>query len=216
MRLSMRVVIVDYGSGNLRSVVKATTAAAHGLAKQPEIVTTCHADMVAQADYVILPGVGAFADCWDGIKAIDGMADALAAVSAQRPFLGICVGMQLMAEYGNEGGVETPGFGWIGGGVVSLIPDPPAVRVPHMGWNSVHISQNIPVFAGLADGAWMYFLHGYHMACSTAGNIAATTDYGGAIVAAVLADTRLGVQFHPEKSGAAGQIVLRNWLNWRP
>ena len=218
--MTLDIVIVDYGSGNLRSVAKAVTAAADQTQQPTSIHVTSHADKVAQADYLILPGVGAFADGWAGLNAIDGMAEAITSQSHQQPFLGICVGMQLMAEIGEEGGVETPGFGWIGGRVTPLTPNPPEVRVPHMGWNNLSVtaqtSITAPVFAGLADDAWVYFLHGYHMVDMPPAQIAAVTDYGGEVVAAVADGTRLGVQFHPEKSQGVGQKLLTNWLNWRP
>ena len=218
----MRVSIVDYGSGNLRSVAKAVTAAvaASPSAPKAQVITTSDSDQVAKSDYLVLPGVGAFADCWAGLAAIDGMQEAIASTAAQRPFLGICVGMQLMAEYGLEGGVKTPGFGWVTGCVAPITPQPPKIRVPHMGWNTLALTQPHPVFSGLAkktaDEAWVYFLHGYHMTDTDAGEIIATTDYGTPIVAAVARDTRIGVQFHPEKSQALGQTLLANWLAWRP
>lgn len=222
-----RVVIVDYGSGNLRSVAKAVRAAlAHSHHNSNSVVTTGDVDKVARADYLVLPGVGAFADCWAGIHAISGMHEAIATTASQRPFLGICVGMQLMAEYGLEGGTKTPGFGWVKGRVTPMVANPPAIRVPHMGWNTLAIpGATHPIFAGLdkardktnaKNNAWFYFLHGYGMADTDKAETIATTDYGGEVVAAVATDTRVGVQFHPEKSQAMGQRLLINWLNWRP
>ena len=234
----MQTVIVDYGSGNLRSVAKAIETAKDSLAKhgtrhgmrnrQHQVTISSDVEVVRHADYLILPGVGAFADCWHGLQAIDGMVDAIAEVASTRPFLGICVGMQLMADYGFEGGKKTPGFGWVSGQVTPLVAKPPIVRVPHMGWNTLSLSltwsaaspAHKALFAGLGDDdsdeAWLYFLHGYHITDMPSEQIAATTDYGGEIVAAVAQGTRFGVQFHPEKSQASGQTLLRNWLNWRP
>lgn len=220
-----QVVIVDYGSGNLRSVAKAVRAALahsrHGKSTGgSRVVTTGDADTIAKADYLVLPGVGAFADCWAGIHATSGVHEAISTTATHRPFLGICVGMQLMAEYGLEGGTKTPGFGWVKGNVAPMVAKPPTIRVPHMGWNTLNITGTThPIFAGLdkVNDSWFYFLHGYGMTGTDKAQTIATTDYGGEeIVAAVASGTRIGVQFHPEKSQTLGQRLLINWLNWRP
>lgn len=208
----MQVCVVDYGSGNLQSVQQALVAAAAGTA---DIQITSQPEDVAAADAVVLPGVGAFGDCAAALTSIDGMIEALNETvwKQARPFLGICVGMQLMASLGREGG-ETPGLGWIKGEVEVLTPDNPSLKIPHMGWNSLHLNQDHPVWNDIDEGAAVYFLHGY--AFSGTEGVLAETDYGGPVVASIGVDTVLGVQFHPEKSQQVGQRILSNWLAWKP
>lgn len=227
----MKLVIVDYGSGNLRSVKNALQTAAHNADLPHQIMVSSDPDIVATAEYLVLPGVGAFADCKANLIKIDGMIAAIehVALTLARPFLGICVGMQLMAEIGEEGGVKTAGFGWINGSITAMHPsiDEVPLKVPHMGWNQLIISDHMAddmLFDGLAADSRVYFLHGYHLTGYhqagyhlTGGDdrqIAAWTDYGGHIVAAVKTDNLTGVQFHPEKSQMVGQRILANWLSY--
>jgi glutamine amidotransferase len=213
------VAIIDYGSGNLRSAAKAFERSAREAGLAREIVVTADADVVAAADRVVLPGVGAFRDCRDGLAARDGMLAALHAAVRTRaqPFLGICVGMQLMATRGLEHG-ETPGFGWIPGDVVPIAPSDPALKIPHMGWNELEITARdhplLSEFAGQSPHA--YFVHSYHLAAENSADVLATTDYGGAITAAVGRDNMIGTQFHPEKSQAIGLALITAFLGWSP
>lgn len=215
----MKLVIVDYGSGNLRSVENAMRAATTFAQLPHEIVISSDPVEVGKADYLVLPGVGAFADCRAGLDAIDGMIDAInhLAWDRRRPFLGICVGMQLMAEAGEEGGQTTPGLGWITGQITALDPwqDNIRLKVPHMGWNQWIANSSNPaaaLFSGLSNDSRAYFLHGYHLTGGTEDQLLATTDYGEHIVAAVARDNMIGLQFHPEKSQHVGQVILANWL----
>lgn len=205
----MRIVIIDHGSGNLHS---AERAFAH-VADHPVEITS-RPEAVAAADYIVLPGVGAFADCLAGLAALDGMRDALEerVIRQGRPFLGICVGMQLMCARGLEDGTHK-GFGWLDGDIAPLFDDiPNGLKVPHMGWNDIETCAPHPVLDGL-DRAHFYFVHGY-----AARNVApvARADYGGAFAAALGRDNLFGTQFHPEKSQAAGQRLIENFLGWRP
>ncbi|CAK0746999.1 Imidazole glycerol phosphate synthase subunit HisH [Azospirillaceae bacterium] len=183
-----------------------------------EILVTADAGRVRHADRVVLPGVGAFADCRRGLAALPGMLEALDEAVMRRgvPFLGICVGMQLMAERGLEHG-ETAGLGWIPGEVVALDPASPDLKVPHMGWNDLVLNApDHPLFAGLPAGTHGYFVHSYHLHCRDPGHCLATVDYGGPVTAAVGRDNLVGTQFHPEKSQAAGLALIANFLRWRP
>ncbi len=214
----MTVAIVDYGSGNLRSAAKAFDRAAAESGAGESIVVTAEAERVAGADRVVLPGVGAFADCKAGLAALDGMIEALeeAVIRRARPFFGICVGMQLMARVGREHG-DHDGLGWIDGEVVAIEPRQGRLRIPHMGWNELEFEQaGHPVFAGIADGDHAYFVHGYRLVCARAEDTLARVDYGGPITAAVGRDNLVGTQFHPEKSQAAGLRIIANFLAWRP
>jgi glutamine amidotransferase len=213
-----RLAIVDYGSGNLRSAAKAFERAALETGCALEVEVTSEARAVAAADRVVLPGVGAFADCFRGLLALEGMRDALewAVIAHARPFLGICVGMQLMATRGREH-EESPGLGWIPGEVVALRPNDPALKVPHMGWNALRLHRPVhPVLKSLDDEAHMYFVHSYHMHPDDPGCVAASADYGGEVTAAVASGNLFGTQFHPEKSQAAGLRLISNFLRWRP
>ena len=182
-----------------------------------DVVVTADAGRVPDASHVVLPGVGAFADCKRGLMALPGMADALnqAVIEDGRPFLGICVGMQLMATVGREHG-EHRGFDWIAGEVVALTPDDPSLKIPHMGWNQLNLTRPHRVFDGIGDGAHVYFVHSYGFACADGAQVVATADYGGPLTAAIGRDNLLGTQFHPEKSQATGLALITNFLRWRP
>ncbi|MEQ8966095.1 MAG: imidazole glycerol phosphate synthase subunit HisH [Azospirillaceae bacterium] len=214
----MRVAIIDYGSGNLRSAAKAfeRASADHGLGA--EVVVTDDAATVRGADRIVLPGVGAFADCKAGLAGLAGMVEALEAAVTEggRPFMGICVGMQLMAERGREYGVHE-GLGWIAGDSVPLEPSDPALKIPHMGWNDLRVAEPAhPVLAGLPPRAHGYFVHGYHVRCADPAHDLATVDYGGPVAAVIGRDNLIGCQFHPEKSQAVGQTLIAAFLRWRP
>jgi glutamine amidotransferase len=214
------VAIVDYGSGNLHSALKAFERAAREAGLDETILLTSDPDVIAKADRIVLPGVGAFADCRRGLEAVPGLLDALieAAKVKGRPFLGICVGMQLMADRGLENGV-TPGLGWIPGEVAAIAPSDPGLKIPHMGWNTLDVSRPHPIFAGIPtgpDGWHAYFVHSYEFRAKNPGDVLATTDYGGPITAVVAKDTMIGTQFHPEKSQALGLALIGNFLRWQP
>ena len=213
----MTVAIIDYGSGNLRSAAKALERAAADGGLDTEVRVTAEADVVAGADHIVLPGVGAFADCMAGLDGLPGMRAALEqrVVAGGRPFLGICVGMQLMAETGHEHGAHA-GLGWISGDVAALEPADPALKIPHMGWNQLVIERAQPVLAGLASGDHAYFLHSYGFRCARPADRAASADYGGPIAALIGRDNLVGTQFHPEKSQKFGLGLLGNFLRWRP
>ena len=203
----MSLALIDYGAGNLHSVHNALKAAG-----ATDIRVTADPAIVATADRIVLPGVGAFAHCMEALSAIDGMTAAMeqrVRVEAA-PFLGICVGMQLLADEGVEHG-STNGLGWIGGTVRAIAPAPD-LKIPHMGWNDVVPHDNAP----LIERGEAYFLHGYHFDALDAANVLATTDHGGALVAAVGRDNIMGVQFHPEKSQTYGINFLKRFLEWMP
>ncbi|RYF95005.1 MAG: imidazole glycerol phosphate synthase subunit HisH [Caulobacteraceae bacterium] len=204
------IALIDYGSGNLRSAEKALLKAASTLKAPPAILVTGDPDAVSKADRIVLPGVGAFAACMANLSARDGLIEALnAAVQRGAPFLGVCVGMQLLADSGLEFGT-TPGLGWIPGQVRRLEPRDPAAKIPHMGWNTIRPAS--PLFDGLGFAPHMYFTHSFVFDPADPGDIAATCDHGGPFVAAVSRDNVMGVQFHPEKSQEAGQRLLANFL----
>jgi len=213
----MTVAIIDYGSGNLRSAAKAFERAVREAGRDERVAVTADADIVRAADRVVLPGVGAFADCRRGLAALPGMLAALgeAVVDRGRPFLGICVGMQLMAEVGRE--YETcAGLGWIAGEVTALEPADPALKIPHMGWNELEIrAAGHPVLAGIGGGAHAYFVHSYAIRCRQPAHVLATVDYGGPVTAVVGRDNMVGTQFHPEKSQKTGLRLITNFLDWR-
>jgi glutamine amidotransferase len=205
--------IVDYGSGNLASAAKAFQRMADETGAGGPIVVTGEASVLARADRIVLPGVGAFADCSAGA------ADAREAIEGRvlrqgAPFLGICVGMQLMATVGREHG-EHFGFGWIAGGVERLTPADPALKIPHMGWNALEPADH-PLFDGIAAGDHAYFVHSYHFVPENPAHVLARCDYGGPVVAAVGRDNLVGTQFHPEKSQKTGLRLIANFLSWKP
>lgn len=209
----MTVAIIDYGSGNLRSAAKAFER----IADEPVLVTA-DADALVRADRIVLPGVGAFGDCRRGLDALDGMVDALeaAVIGGGKPFLGICVGMQLMATVGLEHG-RHDGLGWIPGEVARLEPADGELPIPHMGWNDLVLeAPGHPLFAGLAEGCHAYFVHSYGFACADPAHRLATVDYGGPVTAVIGRDNLLGTQFHPEKSQAVGLRLIANFVKWRP
>lgn len=212
----MKTVIIDYGSGNLRSAEKAFERSIRELGVRGEVKVTSNADEVANADRVVLPGVGAFGDCRQGLDAVPGMVEALEEAVGQkaRPFLGICVGMQLMATRGLEHG-EHAGLNWIEGDVVALTPDDPSLKIPHMGWNELQVLHDHPVLADLPV-SHAYFVHSFHLAAKSPSQVAAITQYGGPVTAAVARDNMIGTQFHPEKSQALGLALIRNFLQWKP
>ena len=216
----MLIAIIDYGSGNLRSAEKAFERAARGHGASAQVRVTADPDVVARADRIVLPGVGAFADCKRGLIGVNGMADALreAVETKGRPFFGICVGMQLMASRGLEF-ETTEGFGWIKGDVTAITPDDPTLKIPHMGWNTITVTQPHPVFAGLEtgpDGWHAYFVHSYHLEAEQSDHVLATAEYGGSLTAIVGRDTVIGTQFHPEKSQRLGLSLIANFLDWAP
>ena len=213
----MKVAIIDYGSGNLRSATKAFERAAREAGISAAIALTSDANTVRQADRIVLPGVGAYADCKAGLAAVPGMIEALneAVIERARPFLGICVGMQLMSTRGLEKTV-TEGLGWIEGDVVEMTPDDPDLKIPQIGWNTINLSRDHPVFAGIDTGLHAYFVHSYHFQTKRPEDRLATVDYGGAMTAAVARDNMIGTQFHPEKSQALGLALIRNFLGWKP
>lgn len=214
------VALIDYGSGNLHSAGKALERAAREAGTGQAILVTSDPDAVRRAGRIVLPGVGAYADCRRGLDAVPGMVEALTeAVRARgRPFLGICVGLQLMATRGLEHG-ETAGLGWIEGDVVKLAPDDTRLKIPHMGWNALETRRSHRLLDGIptgADGLDAYFVHSYHLAARDAADVVAVSDYGQKVTAVVGRDNVAGTQFHPEKSQALGLKLLANFLKWAP
>ncbi|HKA78373.1 MAG TPA: imidazole glycerol phosphate synthase subunit HisH [Xanthobacteraceae bacterium] len=216
----MTVAIVDYGSGNLHSAAKAFERAAREAGVAQPILVTSDPDAVARADRVVLPGVGAFADCRRGLDAVGGMVDALndSVRKRGRPFLGICVGMQLMAERGREYEV-VEGLGWIPGEVDRIAPSDPGLKIPHMGWNTLEVRRTHPLLDGIAvgpQGLHAYFVHSFHLKADERSDLVAEADYGGPVTAVVGRDTVVGTQFHPEKSQRLGLKLIANFLKWKP
>ncbi|MDF1750730.1 MAG: imidazole glycerol phosphate synthase subunit HisH [Alphaproteobacteria bacterium] len=210
----MLTVIVDYGSGNLHSAAKAFERMA---GTNDSIRVTDDIALIAKADRIVLPGVGAYGDCRAGLMKVDGLYETLqtAVIEQGRPFLGICVGMQLMATAGEEHGLHQ-GFGWIPGLVKAIKPADPALKVPHMGWNNLVNCANHPVLDGISAGAYCYFVHSFHLKTDLAAQCLAQVDYGEKLTAMVGRDNMVGVQFHPEKSQAAGLRLIANFLSWTP
>jgi glutamine amidotransferase len=211
----MRAALIDYGSGNLASAAKALARAAGSTGH--EIVTTADPEIVRDAERIVLPGVGAFADCMRGLSAVPGMVEVLRerVLKQGAPFLGICVGMQLLATVGREFG-DHAGLGWVAGEVVKITPSDASLKIPHMGWNELKILRKHPVLDGIPDGANVYFVHSFQMKPALPEDLLATTDYGGPITA-VIGDANIaGTQFHPEKSQAFGLKLLENFLRWKP
>jgi len=216
----VRLALIDYEAGNIHSAKKAIERAGADAGIAVDVVVTSEPAEVAGAERIVLPGDGAFADCMGHLRAVPGMIETLeeSVLRRGRPFLGICVGMQLLADRGLEHGV-TPGLGWIPGDVARLEPADAALKVPHMGWNTLRVLSNHPLLAGLPlgdEGLHAYFLHAYHLAARRAGDLIAAADYGGPVSAVVGRDSIVGTQFHPEKSQRLGLGLLANFLRWRP
>jgi glutamine amidotransferase len=213
----MKVAVVDYGSGNLHSAHKAFERAAREAGIAAEVRVTADADWTLAADRIVLPGVGAFADCRRGLDAAPGMVEALTEAVRRRgrPFLGICVGMQLLATRGLE--YETvAGLDWIAGDVAPIRPADPALKIPHMGWNTLEIRRPHPLLDGVRPGLHAYFVHSYQLYAAEADDVVATADYAGPITAIVARENVAGTQFHPEKSQTLGLSLIANFLKWRP
>jgi glutamine amidotransferase len=214
------VAIIDYGSGNLHSAAKAFERAARESGHAQPIGVTSDPEAVRRADRVVLPGVGAFADCRRGLDRLPGMVEALCETVLRRgqPFLGICVGMQLMAESGREY-ETTQGLGWIAGEVCRISPGDPGLKIPHMGWNTLTERRPHPLFVGIplgAQGLHAYFVHSYHLRVADHADLVAESDYGGPVTALIARDNYAGTQFHPEKSQKLGLALIANFLNWKP
>lgn len=212
----MTTALIDYDSGNLHSAEKAFQRMAAEVDAGPVLVTS-DPDVVAKADRVVLPGDGAFPACRRGLQSFDGLEAALIEAVERRavPFLGICVGMQMLASWGREY-EDVAGFDWVPGEVVRITPDDPALKVPHMGWNDLIIDRPHPVLDGLATGDHAYFVHSYAMRVTDGPDLLAHVDYGGPVTAIVGRGTVVGTQFHPEKSQSAGLRLIANFLTWRP
>ncbi len=214
----MRLAVVDYGSGNLRSAAKALERAAAEAGLRAEVAVTPDPEAVRRADRIVLPGVGAFGDCRRGLAELDGMIEALeeSVIGAGRPFLGICVGMQLMATRGLEHGSH-PGLGWVAGEVVAIDREDQGLKIPHMGWNELKMANPAhPVLQGLGEGTHVYFVHSYMFRAEDQGAVLAEVDYGGPVTAVVGRDNMVGTQFHPEKSQRPGLRLLASFLRWNP
>lgn len=216
----VNVAIIDYGSGNLHSARKAFERAAREAGVSDEIKVTSDPDDVFRADRIVLPGVGAFADCRRGLDAVPGLLAAMTSATHEkaRPFLGICVGMQLLAARGLEHQI-TPGLGWIGGDVEAIDPQGGRLRIPHMGWNTLHAAAPHPLLEGVPtgeEGLHAYFVHSYAFKPQRADCVVAVTDYGGPVAALIAQGNIAGTQFHPEKSQALGLALIANFLKWKP
>jgi glutamine amidotransferase len=213
-------VIIDYGAGNLRSAAKAFERVAAERGQGDLIAVTADPELVRVADRIMLPGVGAFADCMAGLQAVPGMIEVLGerVIKGGVPFLGVCVGMQLLASEGREK-VVTPGLGWIPGAVEKIAPSDPTLKIPHMGWNTIDMVRPHALLDGIAtgpNGLHAYFVHSYHLHTDDPAHLVATTNYGGAFTACVGRDNIFGTQFHPEKSQALGLKLIENFLGWTP
>jgi glutamine amidotransferase len=214
------VAIIDYGSGNLHSAAKAFERAAHDAGLDESVALTADPDVVRAADRIVLPGVGAFADCRRGLDSVPGMIDALTEAVREkgRPFFGICVGMQLMATRGLEY-ETTPGLDWVPGDVKPIRPDDASLKIPHMGWNTLHAQREHPILSGVPTGPrglHAYFVHSYALDPADMDDVVAVSEYGGPLTAIVARDNMAGTQFHPEKSQALGLQLIANFLRWRP
>ena len=213
----MNVIIIDYGSGNLRSVAKAIERSVRDAGLSLTVQVSANPEDLREASHIILPGVGAFGDCRAGLLALDGMANALdeAVLITAKPFLGICVGMQLMGTLGLEHGKHA-GLGWLKGTVRALEFNNQNLKIPHMGWNELVVNTFHPVLDGLNNKPHVYFVHSYYMDCDSPADVLATVNYGGPITAVVGCDNMIGTQFHPEKSQEVGLKLIRNFLKWKP
>jgi imidazole glycerol-phosphate synthase subunit HisH len=213
----MKTVIIDYGSGNLHSAHKAFERAARDSNIKGDVIVSSRAQDVETADRVVLPGVGAFKDCRNGLFAIAGMRETLQdrVIARGFPFLGICVGMQLLATRGLEH-ETTPGLGWIAGDVKPIAPSDPGLKIPHMGWNTLSVHGSHAVLNGINPSLHAYFVHSYHLETALPEDVVATTDYGGPVTAMVGYENIVGTQFHPEKSQRLGLQLIANFLRWKP
>ena len=216
----MRIAIIDYGSGNLRSAQKAFERSAGEANISADIQLTSDVDWVSKADRIVLPGVGAYADCRKGLDALDGMVDVLeeSVINQAKPFLGICVGMQLMASHGLEK-TTTRGLDWISGDIVRMQPEDASLKIPQIGWNTLNVQKQHALLNGIEtgeDGLHAYFVHSYHMECVNSDECIATTDYGEPVTAIIGRDNMVGTQFHPEKSQRLGLTLINNFLKWKP
>ncbi len=216
----MRVAIIDYGSGNLRSATKAFERDVRKAGLPHEVILTDDPDIVAQSSHIVLPGVGAYADCRTGLDSVTGMFEAIEEAVQKRgqPFLGICVGTQLMATRGLEK-ATTEGFDWIKGDVKMIEPSDPGLKIPQIGWNTLDIQNPHPLFEGIPtgeNGLHAYFVHSYHINAENPANVIATTHYGGPVTAFVADGNKAGAQFHPEKSQRLGHLLITNFLKWKP
>ncbi len=216
----MKIAIIDYGSGNLHSAGKAFERAAREANISAEILVTNDADLVASSDRIVLPGVGAYADCRKGLGEVPGMIETLqeAVIEKARPFFGICVGTQLMADRGLEK-TTTNGLSWISGDVVEIAPNDPNLKIPQIGWNTLDVVKSHSILDGIPTGknGWhAYFVHSYHIAANSPDEVLATADYGGLVTAIVGRDNIVGTQFHPEKSQKLGLALITNFLKWKP
>lgn len=213
----MKTVIIDYGSGNLHSAHKAFERAARDSKIKGDVVVSARPDDIARADRIVLPGVGAFKDCRDGLYGVSGMRETLQeqVIGKGKPILGICVGMQLMATRGLEH-ETTSGLGWLAGDVKRITPSDPLLKIPHMGWNTLDIHSSHAVLSGIDPNLHAYFVHSYHLETTLPEDVIATSDYGGAVTAIVGYENIVGTQFHPEKSQALGLQLIANFLRWKP
>ena len=216
----MTVALIDYGSGNLHSAAKAVERASREAGTGESVLVTSDPETVRQADRVVLPGVGAFADCRRGLDAVPGMVEAMTEAVRERgrPFFGICVGMQLMATRGLEY-ETTAGLDWIRGDVKPIQPEDARLKIPHMGWNTLHAHCDHPILDGVPtgpEGLHAYFVHSYALDPASMEDVVAVTDYGGPLTAVVAKDNMAGTQFHPEKSQTLGLKLIANFLRWRP
>ena len=216
----MKIAIIDYGSGNLRSAQKSFERAAVESSISTDVIVTADPDIVRKADRIVLPGVGAFRDCRDGLQAIAGMRETLdeQVRNKAKPFFGICVGMHLMADRGLEG-KETKGFGWIKGQVEKIIISDPDLKIPHMGWNTLSVSNQHALLKGIETGEHglhAYFVHSYHFHTDNEKDCIATSQYGGQVTAMIAHENMVGTQFHPEKSQKLGLAMIANFLAWNP
>lgn len=211
----MRVALVDYESGNLHSAEKAFQRM--GAEAGADVAVTADPEVVARADRIVLPGDGAFPACRAALDAVPGMVEALADAVLDRgvPFMGICVGMQMLADRGHEYR-QTPGLGWIGGEILRIAPDDPALKVPQMGWNDLQVLRPHPVLDGVVTGDHAYFVHSWQFRATDPAHLQARVDHGGPVTAVVARDNIVGLQFHPEKSQAVGLRIIANFLRWRP
>lgn len=209
----MKVVIIDYGSGNLHSTFKSFEKVSAGKIK---ILLSSNAEELKSASHIVLPGVGAFEDCKKGILSLSGMMEEMEiqVINNKKPFLGICVGMQLLAEEGHENGKHR-GFGWIKGSVEQIKPSDKNLKIPHMGWNELAVKKEHPFFNGIKDGDHAYFVHSYHLKCENKDDVLAEADYGGSVTAAIAKGNIVGTQFHPEKSKETGFRLIKNFMEMK-